>query len=298
MKVIRKMLPIILLLLAACELIVDVDVPHEKSKLVVGAVQRQDRPWRVDLTRSIYILERPGAFPAVTTGVISVTDDNNNTFTLQHDSLFLYTGNTYPVPGQHYNLTIEAPGYDPVDAGFTMPQIVKIVDLFIDSAGIENAGYDYYVAQVPVDITFNDPGGVSNYYTATFAYYFQHEIRNNMGQVIGIDTAIATHPILFEQGGFSDIDELSLYFGDRTFDGQKTTLRGKLRFNSLPRSVYRLEISLGNISEEHYRYLKDVELQGRSGDDPFAQPVQVHSNINNGFGTFGGITYDVISWEP
>jgi hypothetical protein len=294
----RKLIPICFLFLAACELIVDVDVPREKSKLVVGGVQRQDRPWRVDLTRSIYILEKPGNYPAVTTAVVSITDDNNHTFTLEHDSLFLYKGTTNPVPGQHYKIRVEAPGYDAVDSEFTMPMPVEIVDLFLDSAAIDRGGNDYYMSELPVDITFNDPGGVANYYMATFTYYFKYEIRNQMGQVIGIDSAATTYPIPIVQGGFSDMEERALYFKDLKFDGQKVTVRGKIFFSYLPESVFRVEVALGNISEEHFQYLQDVELQGRSGDDPFAQPVQVYTNINNGFGTFGGIAYDVVSWEP
>ena len=51
-----------------------------------------------------------------------------------------------------------------------------------------------------------------------------------------------------------------------------------------------------NISKSYYYYRTSLELYVDAPRNPFAQPVQVFSNINNGFGIFAGaqISYFVL----
>ena len=49
-----------------------------------------------------------------------------------------------------------------------------------------------------------------------------------------------------------------------------------------------LRFYLHNISQDYYYYRRSLELYNQSSDNPFAQPVQVYSNIENGFGIFAG----------
>ena len=54
-----------------------------------------------------------------------------------------------------------------------------------------------------------------------------------------------------------------------------------------------IRIYLHNISKSYYYYRTSLELYQNTSGNPFAQPVQVYSNIENGFGIFAGsqITY-------
>ena len=49
-----------------------------------------------------------------------------------------------------------------------------------------------------------------------------------------------------------------------------------------------LSIYLHNISKSYYYYRISLELYQNASGNPFAQPVQVFSNIENGFGVFAG----------
>ena len=49
-----------------------------------------------------------------------------------------------------------------------------------------------------------------------------------------------------------------------------------------------VRVYLHNISKSYYYYRTSLELYQSASGNPFAQPVQVYSNIENGFGVFAG----------
>ena len=49
-------------------------------------------------------------------------------------------------------------------------------------------------------------------------------------------------------------------------------------------------VELQAISPEYYRYLKSVELYRVSESDAFTEPVQIYSNVQNGWGIFGSLS--------
>ncbi|MBR3717322.1 MAG: DUF4249 family protein [Bacteroidaceae bacterium] len=51
-------------------------------------------------------------------------------------------------------------------------------------------------------------------------------------------------------------------------------------------------IELQAISPELYHYLKSVELYHLTYNDAYAEPVQIYSNVQNGWGIFGALSYD------
>ena len=54
----------------------------------------------------------------------------------------------------------------------------------------------------------------------------------------------------------------------------------------------RVMVELQALSPELYRYLKSVELFRITENDAFSEPVQIYSNVQNGWGIFGALSYD------
>ena len=54
----------------------------------------------------------------------------------------------------------------------------------------------------------------------------------------------------------------------------------------------RVMVELQALSPELYRYLKSVELFRITKNDAFSEPVQIYSNVQNGWGIFGALSYD------
>ena len=56
-----------------------------------------------------------------------------------------------------------------------------------------------------------------------------------------------------------------------------------------------LEIRLNNLTKSKYLYKKSYDLYENASGNPFAQPIQVYSNITNGIGIFAGAQLNVFS---
>ena len=52
----------------------------------------------------------------------------------------------------------------------------------------------------------------------------------------------------------------------------------------------RVMVELQAISPEYYRYLKSVELYRVTENDAFSEPVQIYSNVQDGWGIFGSLS--------
>ena len=115
---------------------------------------------------------------------------------------------------------------------------------------------------------------------------------------------------------FSNVFDNSLFKGtDRVFtlDSPKTSSRWYSEYAGYNRSYelnywekYLLKadeapdlpsqvmVELQAISPELYRYLKSVELYRVMENDAFSEPVQIYSNVKNGWGIFGSLSYQRI----
>ena len=101
---------------------------------------------------------------------------------------------------------------------------------------------------------------------------------------------------VFQDGG-SPFREQGL-FNDLLFNGQNKNLELEIPNEeywnfidgSTEWSYKRLSLTLylHNISKSYYYYRTSLELYQNASGNPFAQPVQVYSNIDNGFGIFAG----------
>ena len=55
-------------------------------------------------------------------------------------------------------------------------------------------------------------------------------------------------------------------------------------------------VTLRTVSEDFYNYKITGSLHDNSSDNPFAQPVNVYKNIDNGFGIFAGYRISLHHW--
>jgi len=51
---------------------------------------------------------------------------------------------------------------------------------------------------------------------------------------------------------------------------------------------YPWKFELLHVTEDFYRYQQSIRLQQENDGNPFAQPVQVFSNVQGGYGLFAG----------
>ncbi|MBA7532172.1 hypothetical protein ES705_24398 [subsurface metagenome] len=77
-----------------------------------------------------------------------------------------------------------------------------------------------------------------------------------------------------------------IVFNDKDFNGKEKTVTLVIPASEIITTPLSYIIKLYSLSEDHYRYIVSKWLYNRSKDDPFAEPVDFHSNVSNGIGIF------------
>ncbi|HMJ69309.1 MAG TPA: DUF4249 domain-containing protein [Cyclobacteriaceae bacterium] len=306
----RKLCWICLVLLMSCELIVDVKVPYEGDKIVLNAIQGPSGPWTVELTMSRYILDKRqdrSPYDPITIAEVTIYEEDGTSNRLPHGALGYYYIEKFPEEGRKYRIVARANGFSDIDAEMTVPKTVKIIDAEWDSTGIDRnppppgQSPPFIPAfNIPLSVTFADPPGIKNYYSILVYTHFVNTYTNDQTQEVQHDSATAVTRTWITDPAIGNEEDRKMRFSDNAFEGStytaKVIAQSQLRESSAV-DIYRVEVVLVSLSEEYFRYEESRELYFQNNGDPFAQPIQTFSNVNNGLGIFAGYTNDKITWD-
>ena len=281
--------------LISCEKVIPFDGEVSQPKLVVNSLFDAENAWNVHISRSISVLE-DSALSVVENASVQIKDDQENIIeTLEFDTDGRYTGNLYPQVGQNYKIEVAAPGFNSVSAQNNLPSPITILN--VDTLTTLVSGEE----RLEMSVTFDDPASVSNYYLigVHIGGWFEEENWNGTVDSVFRDYNI---PILLEDPTFenygNDRWENKGIFTDLTFDGQSKTIDIAINTYEIEEKVEELdffEIRIFNVTRAAYLYNKSYDLYLNASGNPFAQPIQVYSNVNGGFGLFAGSQLNVFS---
>ncbi|MBN4051468.1 DUF4249 domain-containing protein [bacterium AH-315-M05] len=267
-----------LVIIIGCEIVVDIDMPPYSPQIVANCFFNPDSIWSAHISNSLASLDN-GNIKDIESAVVLVFENNIAIDTLQHTSFGTYRslGNKKPSAGKSYSLTVSADGYEAIYASDIIPQAVQITSASIqDSAGTDEN--NNIIAEV--SINFNDPTGQENFYELEL--YQNYITDNNKIWFTSLDPSI-------EQ----DFNGESALFNDVLFNGKSYQL--KINFDSYyAQGSSKIIVYLKSVSKPYYLYNKTVILHQQNQNNPFAEPVQVYNNIENGLGIFAGFSVDTI----
>ncbi|MEL7159689.1 MAG: DUF4249 family protein [Bacteroidota bacterium] len=286
-----------LLLASACDedsfsQVVDIPLPdHDPLPALSLFLQARDTVAYPLLGISRGILEEPD-FSTYREGIIELyrndvliardTQNANASFSFRRELLPLAT----PVSTEAatFRLVGLVEGFEPVEAIQEMPAppVIDAIEYEEDGA-IDQEGFR--VDELNFDII--DPPGETNYYafrvgvaTRDCEYFADRDTVicavDPSGQITRSYFLQSPDPLL--QGGLSD----DLLISDQSFDGQRYRIR--LLVESFRDEPPILEVQ--QLTEDAYRYGISYAAYLEAGDNPFAEPVQVHANVEGGYGAF------------
>jgi hypothetical protein len=208
--------------------------------------------------------------------------------------------------GNLYKLEVEAPGFEPVYAQVAMPKPVEIIR--VDTSYVTIRDYwDRHSSVISFTVTFNDPSAEKNYYrlvvkeaighTGSWSPgndyergYYNVSVEQGISSLGSNDLAINPHGRKDDDSFMGSAPNKHMAFSDLSFDGKEATVSvyiDRYRQPVFDRKEFSLfEIELHSISKEYYLYQQSLGQFYYKHDDPFAEPVQVFSNIINGHGIF------------
>lgn len=279
------------LFLVGCETIIDYNLPEQEPKLAVNSFFTPDSVWEVHLSNSKSILDTQKISP-VTNALVSVSAPSGATIPLLHTNNGFYRSPSGQKPEGIglYELTVSAPGYESVSSMGIIPSPVPIQS--VDTTVNVREGIPF----ITFRITFNDPPKEKNYYG--FSLFFER-VYTYQYDSLWIDTIEERYPIYVYPEETSFVSTLTdtdngVIFSDDLFDGRpygyQFEISDPLAFpNPFETNLsVRFVLELRSLSEGYYQYQKSYREQQFTNFDPFAQPVQVYGNIENGFGVFTG----------
>jgi hypothetical protein len=292
-----------MLTLISCEMVVDVDVPPPPELLVLNSTFDSEGNWRARVSKTQYILDedRPVFFDDAT---LTVTRPDGSSFSLEtkpSSDDFYYDPYLYSYKDNNlfydetYLISAEKEGFPIATSVSVIPKPVKIMSYEIDTTTFfDQQASSTWNGDNKLSVTFQDVGGESFYglrlKTVVLYYGFNYETQTEETDTVVRYVYLETqNPIVENYMNSSE----ELVFNDQSFAGRGYDFVARFNGDDIQGADW-LTIEFLTITEAYYAYKSSQRLQEWVDGDPFAEQVNVRSNIENGYGIFAGISIDSV----
>ena len=297
----------LLIVLSSCEQVIEPDLPEHTPRLVLHAFFTADGIWTAYVGRSSGILDsRPLHERSVADASVELLAGDR----VIEEMKFLDAARGYVFEdsaleaGETYSLQVSAPGFATIRATDAIPRPVPTSILSYRTNTSARSELEIR-GEFSIKLEIQDPPGEANYYqisvyqvsTGRGAWRYE-EILSTKDPSIIADNGVDESPV--EEGAFSGE---APYFKDTLFDGRTHEI--ELTYDGvliLREGIAQEEVAEDGqepakqktylqvlyISAAYYEYLKTVRLHDSTRDNPFAEPLSVYSNVENGYGIFAG----------
>jgi len=273
-----------------------------------------DSTVEIFLSRTRHILDNK-ELSSLSDADVQIQDEDGNTVTLSYLNRLYSSGDMKIEPGKSYWITAAAQGFNDVEATCVIPESVAM--RYIDTSSSFN---EWGERQLSFEIAFSDPPGEKNYYMLSLQAKVEMMHFDIVQRIdtLYIDTAkdvvitgivndtikyfipryenvwIESEDLAIEQW---DYRTNNVIFSDKLFDGKEYTFNGSFYdwFLWGATDTSTLYVKLQSVDEHYFKYIDSREDHYYAKNDPFAVPVVVHNNIENGIGILGGMAASVDS---
>ncbi len=288
MKKTYLLLGITLLLVGGCETSVDIDFPSLRPLIVVNSLFQPGQRWEIHVSEALSTAQGIDAVRFITHATAVILEEGRVVAPLYHngDGFYRSSNGHRPVVGTSYTLRVSAPGYEDIEAVGAIPEPVLVA--FTHEITRRSASS----ADFEVTIRLTDPPDQDNYYY--IAAVFSRFVNQGSTSINHLSFHTEDAAILVESGealGLNGPGEFGdAVFSDALFDGVSHDVVLEITTPLEDPSVFRgtLEVYLYSVSKTYYDYMTTYNVHEDVRGNPFAEPVQVHTNVQNGFGIFAG----------
>ena len=267
---------LVLLMFQSCEKVIDLNIEESSKKIVVNSVVKDDETIVVNITKSKSIID-DNDIEYIDNANIVLTENGNvvNSHTYNGNGNYVFgkiasAGNTYKIKVNVSNLA-EANA----ETVLLVPNNYEIKDTFITNY----EGKDYLSIVIKIENTQEQ------------SYFFMEAINEN-----GHGMNLHSYDINAEKNIVGDY----LLFNNEISGGGDMDFQfhmPKYTYDYKSRKISNVYFVLHRVSEAYYKYYLSSTMQEQINGSPFAEPVQIYNNIENGFGIFGSESYSVDSLD-
>jgi hypothetical protein len=298
--------------LLSCQKVLDMEVEHRASKLVMYAHLLPDSLVTVAIGASVPILKKDTLKNI--TAKISIYENDNFIEVLSFVSNGIYRTNSLrPKIGANYTITAEADGYgyEKISGSTKIPIPTEIMK--VDTFNELNSDLNGTYMQLIFSTNFNDPNNTENFYSISIKNY------DSINQYFNYQPFNVNNPIIELYLGWSDVYHIvdqnnnsffgsekdneilanEILFSDIAINGKSTNIKLKIldqyynyfdpriptiKDTSSTITTMKYEIILKSLTKDFFLYSKSMALYLSTNSDPFSEKVKVYNNITNGYG--------------
>jgi len=296
----------------SCTKEIEIDIPQKKSKLVVYSTivpltLPAPKALGIKLQSSLHIFDKSQS--KIDDAIVMYYENGALKDTLKCiDSSGIYpisnTMNDYPVAGKNYSIKVIKNGFETATANTTIPSKVKIIDTAITPiAYFDDTGSVFS----EISVTFTDPVDEVNYYEiAVSDIALKNDSSNYYYELSSYDNIITSESYYPSLIRFYVDKPKYLLFTDKEINGQTHTLNiyySPPQFEEDNRYIlnHYISVHLRNVTRDYYKFKTTMiqHLYNREEDILYGmgEPINVISNINNGYGLFAGFNTDIVSFH-
>lgn len=293
----------------SCSKEIEIKIPEKKPKIVVNSTLV---PFTLPAPKSLYLNIQNSAT------IFDTTKDN----TIKNAIVLLYSNGIFfdtvhyvdsvrnypikqsfnPIAGDKIDVKVIKDGFENVSATSRIPLKVIITDTAITPiAYFDETGAIFS----EIKITFSDPANEINFYELVvtdiaYSNYDDPDIYYNLTTQDEIITSESYYPSILN---FATDKPKYLLFKDKKISGQTHTLTVYYMPPIEPVGGYindhYISIHLRNVTEDYYKFKTTMlqQMYGKKEDILYgvAEPINVFTNIKNGYGIFAGFNNDIVS---
>lgn len=288
-NILFKIMPMLFagsMIFSSCETPLDIEYLDFEPYPVVSFHGETDTTVDMRLTYSRWFLSE-GDFVVVNNATANLTVNGTEKFPGTFDATAgRYSFGSYiPQPGDNVMLSVDIPDRETLEASCAVPSKPQTTALSIDTVSVYVDEYYSYIA-TQVAFVLHDNPDEENYYMLELFSENPNDGYNWWLTWFDIDDIALVDPMDLESVVEGDymVSTNRFFFSDHSINGESHKIK-MLATNHYDPYYHRLNVKLTGITKDEYLYYVSLYRQ-RDSDDIFSEPVQVHSNIENGIGIF------------
>jgi hypothetical protein len=288
MKHLLILVTAIALTLTSCEMIIDVPLPEHEPELVLLSHFSPNDDFQVHVSTTVGLGRHSSRVTGHEKATVEVWSDEGLVAKLQHTGQGIYRAEgVRPQEGVVYSIRASATGLPDARGEGAVPAPVPFDIRYEETRATSPSDFD----QLRITINFDDPGQTRNFYRLEVDRRVTHwegtAIHSQWFKLV--DPSIVDDFWDDDPFGSGDRHYTTVYFHDARFSGEtvEITLLVDL-YDRDDRAPENVRVRLAVLSEDYITYRQTVELQQRTHDNPFAEPVQIFSNVIGGRGLVAG----------
>ena len=287
---------------------VDIDIPDTERHIVVNGLLTKDSLIKVRISKSQGIFDDK-KIEYLTSAKVKLYKNDVFIEEMQHTDTGFFKSTLYPEIDADYKINVEYDKLKTVNAKTHLSEpnnIIKVdTSMQVSSAYYYNEETGYYEDDengksydVKFKIKIKDKSSDDFYFLAisTLTPEYDHEPPYSFIGYNEVNEVFNTEDLVIKKRGqyFTLNGNYGVVFNDEMFKNKEYTFNLSSSFyknNDDNKETY-IIVKLMTISQDIFRYVISHNINEEVGDDPFAQPVQVYSNVENGLGLFSAYTLD------